>query len=318
MDQRDQDRPNDLGASDDAHARFKAYVCDVLGDHMVRLRLTLTACMLMLIGPVLAQSIRTNADVIKLIQAGMSNAVIVQSIDATNDARFDTSADALILLKRRGASDEVIQRILSKASATTSASRSPKSSAVERSEGGRCSDNDDTESVMKILDAGKELSLTPSSFNQDTNINPISVLGMALTFGIVKTQVKVLVSIPGTRAGTRLQGNQPLLKDVGVLSNTSADTISLVRLEVKDGNRVIAAEEGSFGVTGDTTRAGYPPESLVPLIPTLTKRGCKYTTQGQTFTLNIYDVAPKEPLPPGEYAMILLGTKQAFDFGVDP
>ena len=55
----------------------------------------------------------SNDDVVKMAKAGLSDAVIIQSIDAADNA-FDTSADGLIKLKQGGASDAVIQRIVTK------------------------------------------------------------------------------------------------------------------------------------------------------------------------------------------------------------
>lgn len=269
-------------------------------------------------GIALSQSIRTNADVVKLLQAGMSNSVILQAIDTAKDARFDTSADALILLKRRGATDEIIHKILSRGSVVSEPSQVSKASANALTEGGRCSDNDGDDGVLKVVDADREIRLTASQFNMDTSINPLSVLAMGITLGLVRTQAKVLVSLPGAKAVRRLEGNKPTLRGIGVLSNTAPESISLVRLDVKDGKREIVAGEGSFGVTGDSSSAGYPAASLVPLDFALIKKGCKYTAQGgQVFTLNVYDATPKSPLGVGEYALIVLGSREAFDFGVD-
>ncbi|HEX8955790.1 MAG TPA: hypothetical protein VF798_05930 [Burkholderiaceae bacterium] len=53
----------------------------------------------------------TNADVIKLIDAGMPDSVIVQSI-GTSATKFDVSSDALIKLKSKGASAAVLQAMI--------------------------------------------------------------------------------------------------------------------------------------------------------------------------------------------------------------
>jgi hypothetical protein len=52
-----------------------------------------------------------NADVIKLIDAGMSESVIIQSI-STSATKFDVSADALIKLKAKGATPAVLQAMM--------------------------------------------------------------------------------------------------------------------------------------------------------------------------------------------------------------
>jgi len=62
----------------------------------------------------------TNDDVIKMVKGGLSDAIVMQSIDAAEPA-FDTSADGLIQLKQGGASDAVIQRIMMRKSAAPAA-----------------------------------------------------------------------------------------------------------------------------------------------------------------------------------------------------
>lgn len=54
----------------------------------------------------------TNADVAKLVAAGMSDDVIVSVISSATEKNFDTSADALAALKKAGASDTVIKAVL--------------------------------------------------------------------------------------------------------------------------------------------------------------------------------------------------------------
>jgi len=54
-----------------------------------------------------------NDDVIKMVKGGLSDAIVLQSIDAA-EPKFDTSPDGLVKLKQGGASDAVIQRIISR------------------------------------------------------------------------------------------------------------------------------------------------------------------------------------------------------------
>ena len=58
-----------------------------------------------------------NDDVIKLVKAGMSEALIFSTIDSS-EPQFDVSADGIIRLKQAGVSDAVIQRLLTKKSGT--------------------------------------------------------------------------------------------------------------------------------------------------------------------------------------------------------
>jgi len=74
---------------------------------------------LLLMSPALfAQEALTNESVIKLVKAGLSQDLIVTTIN-TSPGKFDTSANGLIALKKAGASDNVLAAIVLKASGAT-------------------------------------------------------------------------------------------------------------------------------------------------------------------------------------------------------
>ena len=50
----------------------------------------------------------SNDDVIKMVKGGLSDATVIQAIDAAEPG-FDTSPDGLVKLKQGGASEAVIQ-----------------------------------------------------------------------------------------------------------------------------------------------------------------------------------------------------------------
>ena len=54
-----------------------------------------------------------NDDVIRMVRGGLSDATVIQAIDASEPA-FDTSPDALVKLKQAGVSEAVIQRMLAR------------------------------------------------------------------------------------------------------------------------------------------------------------------------------------------------------------
>jgi hypothetical protein len=77
---------------------------------------------LLIFGCVLgAQTALSNDAVIKLIKAGLSDDLIVSTVNAAPGA-YDGSADAIIALKSAGASDRLISIIVSKASSRATAS----------------------------------------------------------------------------------------------------------------------------------------------------------------------------------------------------
>ena len=55
----------------------------------------------------------TNTDVVKLLKAGLGDAVVVAKIRDTKSVAFDLGTDGLIALKKQGVSDAVIQAMLS-------------------------------------------------------------------------------------------------------------------------------------------------------------------------------------------------------------
>ena len=82
-------------------------------------RVALAAGFFLFGGLLVAQTALSNDSVIKLIKAGLSDDLIVSTVNAVQGT-FDTSADGLISLKAAGASDKVISVIVSKAATPTS------------------------------------------------------------------------------------------------------------------------------------------------------------------------------------------------------
>jgi hypothetical protein len=68
----------------------------------------------------IAQQSLNNDSVIKLTKAGLSDDLIVSTINASPGI-YDTSADGLIALKKAGASDKVVSALVLKASSSTPA-----------------------------------------------------------------------------------------------------------------------------------------------------------------------------------------------------
>jgi hypothetical protein len=78
-------------------------------------------CLVLLLCPVLfAQEMMTNDSVIKLLKAGLSEDLVVTTINSS-PGKYDTSANALIALKKAGAGDKVVAAMILKASGATPA-----------------------------------------------------------------------------------------------------------------------------------------------------------------------------------------------------
>ena len=75
-----------------------------------------------------AQQSLNNDAVIKLVKAGLSDDLIVSTINA-QPGTYDTTTDGLIALKTAGASDKVVSAIVTKAAASAAASPQPSASS---------------------------------------------------------------------------------------------------------------------------------------------------------------------------------------------
>src|ERR1700739_907294 len=70
-----------------------------------------------------AQQAMDDNSVIKLVKAGLSEDLVISTINVS-PGMYDTSADSLIALKSAGASDKIISAILLKVSSANSVSQS--------------------------------------------------------------------------------------------------------------------------------------------------------------------------------------------------
>jgi len=95
-------------------------------------KLFLTIVVLCLSLGLAAQEALTNDSVIKLVKAGLSDDLIVSTINAS-PGTYDTSADGLIALKTAGVSDKVVSAIVLKASGAASAPAAPVASSPSSS-----------------------------------------------------------------------------------------------------------------------------------------------------------------------------------------
>jgi hypothetical protein len=75
-----------------------------------------------------------NADILKLLQAKLSESVILNKIHATKTP-FDTSADAILMLKKAGANDNEINAILTSGTDAAASSAAPNQPAAPAPQG---------------------------------------------------------------------------------------------------------------------------------------------------------------------------------------
>ena len=70
----------------------------------------------------------TNDDVIKMVKGGLSEEIVIQSVN-TSEPKFDTSPDGLVQLKQGGVNDRIIQQIMNRSSGAGAAAPAAKAPA---------------------------------------------------------------------------------------------------------------------------------------------------------------------------------------------
>jgi hypothetical protein len=274
----------------------------------------------------LADPINSNVDLIKLLQARLGDPTILQAIDSSPNAKFDTSANALILLKKNGASDAVIQRVLTKSTPQSSPAAAPGTTGqpvlpAQAAAGNACGRRG-ADGRMPVGDEGNQIDIARAKSNVELDgVGRTIGTGIAslFTFGLVRTQGKGVVVVEGKAAPTRLSGNEPELLHIGLRTEvTPEDGFALVRLAVAENSRSIHVGEVSSGIRGTRTKIEFPADALIPLEITRIQESCTYIAQGGgRYTLHIYSAKPKAPLAAGEYGVVFPGPGWVFDFGVD-
>jgi len=87
-------------------------------------RLLVIVSLVLIFPTLIAQQVLNNDGVLKLVKAGLSEDLVVTTINS-NAGQYDTSAEALVALKEGGASEKVIAAILNKAAAPKADAASP-------------------------------------------------------------------------------------------------------------------------------------------------------------------------------------------------
>jgi hypothetical protein len=279
-------------------------------------RKNILAVVFLAISPLLfAQQALNNDSIIKLVKAGLSDDLIVSTINASAGT-FDTSADGIIALKTAGASDKVVAAVVAKAAAP--APTAPAAAAPAAA---------DPNDPMTPHDPGVYLVTTthegkPQMVFIDRagsgNEKTAGVLAHAFTYGIVKAKMKA--ELPGPRATVRSMDARPVFymyfppasNQAGLGGTdmiTSPSQFALLSLEDKKDHRETAIAKVGFAsvsMGNDEKRA--------------------FQFSSERLRSYVYKLSLSENLKAGEYAFIattrMAGTAQGatvviYDFGVD-
>lgn len=204
-----------------------------------------------------AQQAMTNDAVIKLVKAGLSDDLIVSTINAS-PAAYDTSANGLIALKQAGASDKVVAAIVAKAAAP--AATAPAAPAAS----GRPTGIDNVGAYYKDKN-GAWTSLEPEIVNFKTG----GVLKNIASAGMVKGDING--HIVGKEAKTIL--TFPVVLAVYVPEGTDITEYQLLRLHPNGNSREFRSVTGGvLHVSGGATRDAmdFQPEKLAPRVYQIT------------------------------------------------
>jgi hypothetical protein len=191
---------------------------------------------------VTAQQAMNNDSIIKLVKAGLSDDLIVSTINAS-PASYDTSANGLIALKQAGASDKIIAAIVTKAVAPAAAGAA---SSVAASASGRPAGIDSV-GVYYRDKAGTWITLMPEVVNFKTG----GVLKNFASAGLVKGDINGHVQ----GAHAKLSLTFPVVLAVYVPEGTDITEYQLLRLRSNDTSREFRSVTGGvMHVSGGAAR----------------------------------------------------------------
>jgi len=186
-----------------------------------------------------AQQAMNNDSVIKMIKAGLSEDIIVGSINS-QPGQYDTSADGLIALKTAGASDKVVGAMISKASGVAPVA------APAAASNGLPPGIDEIGVYMKDT-SGNWVALMPEVVNFKTG----GVLKSLATNGLVKGDING--HIEGVKAKTTT--TLPVVFAVYTPDGTAITEYQLLRLRVNSDSREFRSMTGGvFHSSGGAKR----------------------------------------------------------------
>ena len=256
----------------------------------------------------------TNKSVIKLKSAGLSNEIIKSTIQGA-PCKFDISVDGLIILKKAGLTDDVINTMVTRngisvTSPTTS--KNPKTPTLSTS-------GDMTSGIYYCK--GNPCTLTDVEASVYSQAKIGSGILTSLTYGIAKTKMKATLS--GEKSQLQILETNPIFYfyfdkntsgNLGTQSQflfsnaTSPNEFFLVKFTVAKQNREV--------VTGSVN-------SYAGMTSGIDDK-CKVSFKFEKVSQGVYKVYTEQPLGKGEYAFMYAGsaaaytatTQKVYDFGV--
>ena len=227
------------------------------------MRKTLIAIAFLAFFPLItAQQTLNNDSIEKLVKAGLSDDLIVSTVNAS-PGTYDTSADGLIALKTSGASDKVISAVLMKASGIAPAAAASTAAAPVATSGLPAGIDD--VGVYYKNKSGGWTPLMPEIVNFKTG----GVLKSVATIGIVKGDMNG--HVVGARAKT--SASFPFVFGVYVPEGTAITEYQLLRFRPSgDAREFRSMTGGVMHATGGATRdtIDFQPEKIASRVYQIT------------------------------------------------
>jgi hypothetical protein len=263
------------------------------------------------VSPAMAQGssaqVLHNEDVIQMVQAKLSDGLIVAKIKSSS-CKFDTGTSQLIKLKSEGVSDAVLKAM---AECGTPAAAPATATAPPADPNNPDSPHAPGIYLLKQGSAGRQMiTLEPTASSGERTGG---MFKMAMSYGLAKANYKM--AIPGHQATLRAQEPRPTFyfyfaTTAGAMGQgpTNPSDFSLVKLDQKKDRREVIV--GRAGITGISS--GVSSKEAVAF-------------NAESVRAGVYRVVPKDDLKPGEYAFFFATSAQTmgltgaklFAFGID-
>ena len=227
----------------------------------------------------------TNADVISMVQLGLSSPVILAKMKAS-PVNFDTATPALVDLSKKGVPQEIVMEMISRPSGPpiSKDAASPMGDAYASAMGQVTAMMQAVQHPVTFLADGKGIAIDPLTGRAQA----VSTFMHAMVYMVYA----------GARAETRTKQKRPELR---VRSNGNpSGHFYLVRTDVqaKEGRRSVKVGSGVFHYESGPDKDWCVDFALTKL------------------NENEWSMIPAKDLKPGEYGVF--NGYQLFDFGVDP
>lgn len=255
----------------------------------------------------------TNADVVKMVKAGLGDAIVIATLRGPKKTKFDLSPDALIGLKAAGVGDAVLAVMLDPASAPAVAAAPALPPAPTPDPADPASPRESGIYIDKGTGRPELVLLEPTAFKGGKSGG---WLGSAMTMGIKKMKWKAVVQ--SKSAANRSKNPQPVFffyfdakgssLSYGSTGASNPTQFVLARMSPSDkGRELVMGEFGALGASSGTREKDTVEFTSVKIAP------------------GIYRVQPQAPIAPGEYcffraegsASMGAVTGNLFDFGID-